>query len=48
LNDLIRDTEDKIRRETEVIYIDRIQELERKSVYLDRSLEIIEDMKSRF
>ena len=46
--DLIKESEERVKRETEAKFQERIQELEKRSLYLDRSLELIEEMKRKF
>jgi len=45
---MIRESEARVKAETEQRFQARIQELEKRSAYLDRSLELIEDMKAKF
>jgi len=44
----LQDLEDKIKYEMEQKYQQRIQDLERRSLYLDRSLDLIEEMRQKF
>jgi len=45
---LIRESEERVKKETEAKLMSKILELEKRSKYLDRSLELIEDMKRKF
>lgn len=40
--------EDKFKYELDQRYQSRLNELEKRSLYLDRSLELIEELKSKF
>eukprot|EP00347_Sterkiella_histriomuscorum_P000152 403376971 len=48
IQDFIKESEDRVKRETEQKFQQKIHELEKRSIYLDRSLELIEDMKYKF
>lgn len=48
LSNIIKEKEMIIQKEIESKYIDKIKELEKRSDYLDRSLELIEEMKYKF
>jgi hypothetical protein len=40
--------EERLRQEMDFKYKSRLEELEQRSAYLDRSLEIIEEMRQKF
>ncbi|CDW87554.1 UNKNOWN [Stylonychia lemnae] len=48
LQELIKETERKVQDGTERKYQDKIQDLEKRSAYLDRSLDLIDEMKQKF
>ena len=48
VQNVIKLKQEEARKETEQKFKGRIVELERRSQYLDRSLELIEEMKSKF
>ncbi len=48
IQNIIKETEENIREDLESKYKDKISELEKRSMCLDRSLELIEEMKGKF
>ncbi|CDW88330.1 UNKNOWN [Stylonychia lemnae] len=48
LQEVIKESEERVKKETEAKLMSKISELEKRSQYLDRSLELIEDMKKKF